>query len=87
MKFLVRPLYNLYSSLLRNSKYRWFMVAASLVYLLSPVDLITDFIPVVGWIDDGVIAAVLVAEVSQLFQDQLKARRQKEPSLSIAPQS
>jgi uncharacterized membrane protein YkvA (DUF1232 family) len=86
MKFLARPLYNLYSSLLRNSKYRWLIVAASLVYLLSPVDLITDFIPVVGWIDDGIIVTVLVAEVSQLFQDQLKARRQKDQSLSIAPQ-
>ncbi len=86
MKFLARPLYNLYSSLLRNSKYRWLVVAASLVYLLSPVDLITDFIPVVGWIDDGIIVTVLVAEVSQLFQDQLKARRQKDQSLNIAPQ-
>jgi uncharacterized membrane protein YkvA (DUF1232 family) len=86
MKFLARPLYNVYSGLLRNSKYRWFIVAASLVYLLSPVDLITDFIPVVGWIDDGVIATVLVAEVSQLFQDKLKARRQKDQSLSIASQ-
>jgi uncharacterized membrane protein YkvA (DUF1232 family) len=86
MKFLARPLYNLYSSLLHNSKYRWLIVAASLVYLLSPVDLITDFIPVVGWIDDGIIVTVLVAEVSQLFQDQLKARRQKDQSLSIAPQ-
>jgi uncharacterized membrane protein YkvA (DUF1232 family) len=86
MKFLARPLYNLYSSLLRNSKYRWFVVVASLVYLLSPVDLITDFIPVVGWIDDGVIATVLVAEVSQLFQEQLKARRQRDQSLSTAPQ-
>jgi uncharacterized membrane protein YkvA (DUF1232 family) len=87
MKFLARPFYNLYSNLLRNPKYRWFIVAASLVYLLSPVDLITDFIPVVGWIDDGVIATVLVAEVSQLFQGQLKAKRQKDQSLSIAPQS
>lgn len=87
MKFLARPLHNLYSSLLRHPKYRWLIVAASLVYLLSPVDLITDFIPIVGWIDDGVIATVLVAEVSQLFQDQLKARRQKNQSLSIAPQS
>jgi uncharacterized membrane protein YkvA (DUF1232 family) len=87
MKFLARPIYNLYSSLLRNPKYRLFIVAISLAYLLSPIDLITDFIPIIGWIDDSVIATVLVAEVSQLFQDQLKARRQKDQSLSLATRS
>jgi uncharacterized membrane protein YkvA (DUF1232 family) len=84
MKFLARPLYNLYSNALRNPKYRWLIVAASLFYLLSPADLISDFIPVVGWVDDGVIATVLVAEVSQLFQEKLKSRRQKEQSLRTA---
>jgi uncharacterized membrane protein YkvA (DUF1232 family) len=81
MKFLVRPLYNLYSNALRNPKYRWLIVAASLFYLLSPIDLISDFIPVVGWVDDGVIVTVLVAEVSQLLQEKLKSRRQKDQSL------
>jgi uncharacterized membrane protein YkvA (DUF1232 family) len=76
MKFLARPLYNLYSSALRNPKYRWLIVAASLFYLLSPNDLISDFVPIVGWVDDGVIATVLVAEVSQLFQEKLRSRRQ-----------
>jgi uncharacterized membrane protein YkvA (DUF1232 family) len=86
MKFLTRPLYNLYSSALRNSKYRWLIVAASLVYLLSPFDLISDFIPVLGWVDDGVIATVLVAEVSELFQEKLRAKRQKDQSLSTMVQ-
>jgi uncharacterized membrane protein YkvA (DUF1232 family) len=86
MKFLARPLHNLYSSALRNSKYRWLIVAASLVYLLSPFDLISDFIPVLGWVDDGVIATVLVAEVSELFQEKLRAKRQKDQSLSTMVQ-
>jgi uncharacterized membrane protein YkvA (DUF1232 family) len=87
MKFLARPLYNLYSNALRNPKYRWLIVAASLVYLLSPLDLVSDFIPVVGWLDDGVIATVLVAEVSQLFQEKLRSRRQKDQPLSPTVQS
>ena len=35
-------------------------LAAAAVYLLSPLDLIPDFIPIVGYLDDVVLAAVLV---------------------------
>lgn len=31
-----------------------------LVYLISPIDLIPDFIPVLGQIDDVVVAAVIL---------------------------
>ena len=30
------------------------------VYIISPVDLIPDVIPILGWLDDGVIAYVLI---------------------------
>jgi len=33
---------------------------AAVLYLVSPVDLIPDFIPVVGYLDDLIIAAILV---------------------------
>lgn len=77
MKFLTQPLYNWYRATLRNSKYRWLIVLGSLLYLVSPVDLVTDVLPVVGWIDDGVVATVLVTEVSQLLLEQLKTRKAK----------
>ena len=32
----------------------------AVLYVLSPVDLLSDFIPVLGWLDDGVVALLLV---------------------------
>lgn len=63
-----------YRNVIRNPKYRWWIIIGSLVYLLSPIDISPDFIPVVGWIDDGLIATLLVAEVSQILLEQLKGR-------------
>ena len=77
MKFLIQPLSRWYCSILRNSKYRWLVIACSLLYLVSPIDFVTDVIPVVGWLDDGMVATVLVTEVSQLLLEQRKARQEK----------
>lgn len=76
MKFLIRPLYDWYRHTLRSSKYRWLAVVASLLYLMSPLDLVTDFLPIVGWIDDGIVATILVTEVSQLLLEQRQKRRE-----------
>ncbi|MBD1850941.1 YkvA family protein [Leptolyngbya sp. GB1-A1] len=77
MKLFIKPLYNWYRNLLRNSKYRWVVIAASLLYIVSPVDFVTDMIPIVGWLDDGLIASILVTEASQLLLEQLKNRKAK----------
>ena len=31
----------------------------ALLYVISPVDLVSDFIPVLGWLDDGLVAWLL----------------------------
>jgi len=36
------------------------LAVAALVYVVFPIDLINDFIPVLGWIDDGAILVALL---------------------------
>lgn len=74
---------NWYKSTLRNPKYRWWIIAGSVLYLVSPFDISPDFLPIIGWIDDGLIATLLVAEVSQLLSERLKAK--PAPSPEAAP--
>ncbi|MGB8698417.1 MAG: YkvA family protein [Thermosynechococcaceae cyanobacterium] len=85
MKFLAQPIVSWYRGLLRHSKYRWVVILGSLAYLLSPVDLVTDLVPVAGWIDDGLLATVLVAEVSQLLLEQRRDRQAKRLQTDISP--
>jgi len=40
-------------------------LAAALLYLLSPVDLVLDFIPGVGLLDDVVVLALLLQSLAQ----------------------
>lgn len=64
---------------IRHPKYRWAIIAGSLFYLLSPLDIAPDVLPIVGWIDDGVLATLLISEVCQLMLENKKARNQSDP--------
>jgi len=80
MKNLVQSFYNWYRGTIRNPKYRWWIVLGTLVYLFSPIDIAPDFLPIVGWIDDAAVTALLVSEVSQIFIDYVKLRQSQQPS-------
>ncbi|NJK37537.1 MAG: DUF1232 domain-containing protein [Oscillatoriales cyanobacterium RM2_1_1] len=75
MNNLVQSFYNWYRHTLRNTKYRWVIILGTLIYLLSPIDIAPDFIPVIGWIDDGIIATLFITEVSQLLLEGFNRRR------------
>lgn len=36
------------------------LAVAALLYLISPIDLIPDFIPVAGWLDDMIVAGLVL---------------------------
>ncbi|MBE9116356.1 DUF1232 domain-containing protein [Lusitaniella coriacea LEGE 07157] len=73
MKVLVESFYGWYRQMMRHDKYRWVIIAGTLLYLLSPVDISADFLPLVGWLDDGILATMLVSELSQIL---VERRRQ-----------
>ena len=66
-----------YRNLIRNSKYRWLVIAGSLLYLISPIDLLPDIIPIIGQIDDVVIMTLLVSELSQFLIERVKIAKTK----------
>ena len=68
-------LYDKYRSLIRDSKYRWVIIIASALYILSPIDIAPDFLPIVGWIDDGVVLTLLLTEVSAILMEKVKTKR------------
>jgi uncharacterized membrane protein YkvA (DUF1232 family) len=74
MNFNLQSLHNWYRTLLQNPKYRWWVVGASILYLVSPIDIAPDFIPFVGLIDDTLIISLLVTEVAQVAKMKLQSQ-------------
>lgn len=78
MKFGAQALLNWYRTVIRNPKYRWWLVIGTLIYLISPVDISPDMIPLIGEIDDVAIVSLMVAEVSQLLMEKYKDKKNQE---------
>ena len=75
MKFSIESVYNWYRGLIRNPKYRWWVLVGTLAYFVSPVDLLPDIFPIVGQLDDVFLLTLLISEFSQFFIEGFKARR------------
>jgi uncharacterized membrane protein YkvA (DUF1232 family) len=76
MNNAIGSFYNWYKATLRNTKYRWVVVLGTLIYLVAPIDISPDFLPIIGWVDDGLLATLLVTELSQLALEYLNKRKQ-----------
>ena len=60
----------------RDPRVPWYVklaAAAVAAYALSPIDLIPDFIPVLGYLDEVIILPVAIALVIKLIPDPLMA--------------
>jgi uncharacterized membrane protein YkvA (DUF1232 family) len=83
-QFFGKPFMNWYRQLLRNSKYRWVVLFGTLVYLVSPIDISPDVFPVVGWLDDGLIATIAITEITQILLDRKRNLRQVNETITTA---
>ncbi len=54
----------------------WVWIILALVYILSPYDLIPDFIPLRGWIDDFIVLLLLIRYVMRLRTSGSRTGRQ-----------
>jgi uncharacterized membrane protein YkvA (DUF1232 family) len=53
------------------------VLLAALVYLISPIDLVSDAIPVLGWLDDIGVASIALNYVMRRMDDKTDAGRGK----------
>lgn len=44
----------------------WIWIILALIYILSPYDLLPDFIPLRGWLDDLVVLFLMVRQIMRL---------------------
>lgn len=62
----------------RTPKLSKLVAVLAVLYVISPVDFVSDLIPVLGWIDDGVIAMLLLKLAMHFLpndlQDSLRAQ-------------
>ena len=74
----------------RDPRVPWYakvLAGAVAAYALSPIDLIPDFIPVVGYLDDLIIVPLGIALVVQLVPTSLMAEFRAEAALRDKPVS
>lgn len=57
----------------RTPWYAKAMVVLTLAYIIGPIDLIPDFIPVIGLLDEVILIPVVYTLVMKLVPDEVKA--------------
>ncbi|WP_267384217.1 YkvA family protein [Cyanobacterium sp. uoEpiScrs1] len=67
MNYIIRLFYNWYRNAMKRPLSRRLIILGTIIYLLSPIDISPDLIPILGWIDDGLLITLLVSELSILF--------------------
>lgn len=51
------------------SKIKLIILAICMIYFLSPVDLIPDVIPILGYVDDAIVAFISINEVVKSIKE------------------
>jgi len=57
----------------------------AVLYVVSPIDLVSDMIPVLGWLDDGLIAYVLLQAAFKFLPPDLMAALRAKVDARVRP--
>ena len=87
MTFSLESLYNWYRDIVANPKYRWWVIGGTLLYVLSPIDIIPDIFPIIGQMDDAVVITLLATEIASLLKDRNANIKQKRSDQATAEKS
>lgn len=87
MRFALPFLYNSYRSLMRNPSSRLWVVLGTLFYLLSPLDISPDVIPIVGQIDDFALMSIFFTELFAIAGDWFRERRDRSTGIHTDPET
>lgn len=52
---------------------RFLLIAAAALYIISPIDLIPDIVPVAGWADDLVVLLLALNQGRQLLRGERRS--------------
>ena len=83
MNFSLSSLYDWYRNAIRHPKYRWWIMLGTIIYLISPIDIAPDFLPVLGQVDDVMLAGLLFTELSQIMIAKLQARQEGKNTATV----
>jgi uncharacterized membrane protein YkvA (DUF1232 family) len=61
--------YKWYQRSLRAKGLKWIVIVATIVYIISPIDLLPEFIPGLGLIDDTMLIVILVSELVRMARE------------------
>lgn len=65
----------------------WVWIVIAILYILSPYDLLPDFIPVRGWIDDAVVMVLLYRYVAKILSQRRSRGKKADREQSQEPET
>ena len=69
----------------RTPKSAKLAVVLAVLYVVSPIDLVSDFIPILGWLDDGLIAYLLLQLAFKFLPADLMASLRAKVETRVRP--
>ncbi|MEB3831039.1 YkvA family protein [Phormidium sp. CCY1219] len=85
MKLPIQAITNLYRNALRNPKYRWGVILATLIYLISPIDIAPDLIPLLGQIDDIALLLLFLTSITEAIAQWMDNQKRDREASGTSP--